>query len=109
MIYRVVMLPQAEGDFAGLFLYIAQRSPAGAANWANAFYRALKSLETNALMHGLAPEDDDHEVEIRQMFFRTRQGNNYRALYTVRGADVFVLHLRGPGQDLMGPDEITLP
>lgn len=54
-------------------------------------------------------EDDDHEVEIRQMFFRTRQGNNYRALYTVRGADVFVLHLRGPGQDLMGPDEITLP
>jgi hypothetical protein len=24
MIYRVVMLPQAEGDFAGLFLYIAQ-------------------------------------------------------------------------------------
>ena len=109
MKYQVSMLPRSEADFAGCYGYIEQRSPAGAAAWANAFFRALKSLEENPLAHGLAPEDADHDVEIRQIFFRTRHGNTYRALYTIDGNFVYVLHIRGPGQDLMGPDELTLP
>ncbi|HUE73195.1 MAG TPA: type II toxin-antitoxin system RelE/ParE family toxin [Pirellulaceae bacterium] len=109
MMYQVNTLPRSEADFDGYYGYIEQRSPAGAAAWANAFFRALKSLEQNPLAHGLAPEDSDHDVEIRQIFFRTRHGHNYRALYTIDGNVVYVLHIRGPGQDLMRADEVTLP
>ena len=75
--YQVVTLPRSEADFAGCYGYIEQRSPAGAAAWANAFFRALKSLEQNPLAHSLAPEDADHDVEIRQILFRTPHGREF--------------------------------
>jgi hypothetical protein len=41
--------------------------------------------------------------------FKTRHGRTYRLLYVVRGDLIYLLHVRGPGQDLMGDDEVRLP
>jgi len=69
----------------------------------------LEASQTSADAYGLAPECEGHSFEIRQIFFRTRKGRDNRALYTIRGKDVFVMHIRAPGQDLVSPDELQLP
>jgi plasmid stabilization system protein ParE len=106
MTYTVITLPQAEQEFEQRHAYIAKRSESGAASWANAFYTALKELESHPLATTLAPESADHPEEIRQLLFRTRRGRTYRALFIVRDQSVFVLHIRGPGQDIMRHNEI---
>lgn len=106
MSYRVTIMPQAASDFEGCFGYIFNRSHQGAVALRDAFGKAMKSLEDDALAHGFAPENGDHPVEIRQILFRTRR--NYRAIYTIQNQDVHVLHVRGPGQDLVSPDELQL-
>ena len=109
MKYSVIVLPRAEFDFQRLYDYIKKRSKRGSDSWANAFYRALKKLHMQPEAMGLAPESEDHAEDIRQLPFKTRQGMTYRALFVIRGDLVFVIHLRGPGQDTMSPDEIQPP
>jgi len=58
---------------------------------------------------GIAPEDADHDETIYQIIFRTRRGLPYRALFVVRENDVYVLRVRGPGQDLVAPDDLGVP
>jgi len=43
---------------------------------------------------------------IRHVFFRTRAGRTYRALFLLVGDEVRVLRVRGPGQPPVGPDEL---
>lgn len=110
MIYTVSVTRAGNRDLEGCYAFIAKRSPRGAAAWANAFQEhVVDALAVDPHSYELAPENRDHPVEIRQKLFRTRQGKNYRALFTVRGQDVFVIHIRGPGQDLIPPEEISLP
>jgi hypothetical protein len=49
----------------------------------------------------LAPESPNYETEVRQILFKTRRGRTYRALSTVVGAGVFIVHVRAPGQNLI--------
>ena len=99
MKYTVVILPRAQHDFQELHDFIKQDSKRGAVSWANAFYRALKRLEKNPLSCQLAPESETSDSEVHQLLFRTRRGNQYRALFSVRQEHVYIRHLRGPGQD----------
>jgi plasmid stabilization system protein ParE len=109
MIYVVSLTRTANRDLEGCYAYIAKRSPHGAAAWTNAFQeQVLDALVVDPHSYEIAPESPDHPVEVRQKLFRTRQGRNYRALFTVRGQEVFVIHIRGPGQDLIPPDELVL-
>lgn len=43
--------------------------------------------------------------EIRQLLFRTRKGRTYRALFDIQGKTVRVLRIRGPGQQLLAPED----
>jgi hypothetical protein len=56
-----------------------------------------------------APESNDHPEPIYQVIFKTRRGRPYRALFVVRDRTVFILHVRGPGQDFVAPNEIANP
>ncbi len=112
MTYTVVILPRAEHDFQTLHDYIKERSPQGAASWANAFYKALKRLEQSPLTCGLAPESATSGRDVYQLIFRTRKGNPYRALFTIQDERVFIRHIRGYGQDIVDDldlDDIELP
>ncbi|MCA9116906.1 MAG: hypothetical protein KDA79_17625, partial [Planctomycetaceae bacterium] len=46
---------------------------------------------------------------IQEILFRTRRGLVYRGLFTVRGQTVYLLHTRGPGQNDLSPQELSLP
>jgi plasmid stabilization system protein ParE len=111
MRYRVTLLPQATRDYRVILRWIqdTMRSPAGAAAWFQRWNQVLRQLETTAGSHALAPEGASYDVDIHEVHFKTRRGNVYRALYTIQGDQVFVMHIRGPGQDFVSPDELAFP
>lgn len=109
MNFQVILLPQAERDVAAILAWLHDRSPQGAAAWYRSWMATIESLETTAGGCGRAPEDKDHEATIRQILFKTRRGRPYRALFAIRAATVYVLHVRGSGQNVLNHDELQLP
>ncbi|MGD9646587.1 MAG: type II toxin-antitoxin system RelE/ParE family toxin [Pirellulales bacterium] len=106
MTYRIVVQPTAVHDVQQLYHWIAERSAGGALRWYQQWFKAVDSLRRNPLAYGLAPESDFVDVEIRQILFRTRRGRIYRALFSIEGEVVRVLHVRGSGQAPVAPDEL---
>lgn len=106
MTFEIRLTRRAKRDFQQLQDYLAVRSPRGAKAWIGAYAAACRSLIENPLACPLAPEDADHEIELRQFVFKTTKGRAYRGLFTVDGSVVYVLHLRGPGQDVVAPEDV---
>ncbi len=105
----VIILPEADQDADRIYRWIAERSTGGANRWYEQFLGALRRLVSDAEVCGLAPENEYVDPEIRQLSFKTRKGLRYRILFSITGGTVHVLHVRGPGQSLLGPDELRSP
>ncbi len=99
--YEPFVLPRAQADIESIIRYIAERSPQGALAWQERWDEALVELRKSPLASALAPESANYGSEIRQLLFKTRRGRTYRVLFTVVGRGVFILTVRGPGQDLL--------
>jgi toxin ParE1/3/4 len=106
MTFQVRTLQRASRAYNQILNYISKRSESGAVAWAKAYNAALVRLERAADTFPLAPEDEDVDFELREILFKTRRGRLYRALFTIRGNDVLILHVRGPGQDLLTSDDL---
>jgi plasmid stabilization system protein ParE len=106
---RVRVLPEAEKDIDQNYIWIAKRSREGAARWYRRLLDVLESLKSQPLSFGLAPEHELVGRDIRQVNFKTRRGRMYRVLFEVRADEVCVLHVRGPGQRLLGKDDLRSP
>lgn len=89
---------RAEGDIERILRFLRKRSTVGAVNWLAAFRSMLELLPEQVTMHPLADENAEHLETIRNALFRTRHGRTYRAIYILRGCEIFVTHVRGPGQ-----------
>jgi plasmid stabilization system protein ParE len=109
MTYHIILQPGAESDVERIIDYLADRSPEGAAAWCKAWGKVLAELRVRPETLGLAPESSYYEDEIRQALFKTRRGRTYRALFVVVYDAVHIIHVRGPGQDLVPPDDLRLP
>ncbi len=106
MTYRVQPTAQAEADIDRIFNWLFERSPEGARRWYEAFWDSAERLESFPLSCGVAPESDDFPEEVRQMFFKTRRGRTYRALFVIRADIVHILCVRGPGERPVRPEDI---
>ena len=109
MKFAVRIQRRARQDYEAILSYIAKRSPEGASAWARAFDRALERLEDFADTFPLAIENELVEFEVREILFKTRRGLVYRALFTIADNTVQILHVRGPGQDLLSIEELIQP
>jgi hypothetical protein len=109
MKFRVQLLWRAERDVDATIAWLSERSPAGAATWQRTWDETVEILRASADVYGIAPENEDQELEVRQILFQTPKGRQYRALFTIQGPIVYVMHIRGPGQNLVSPDELQLP
>jgi plasmid stabilization system protein ParE len=109
MTYNLQLTRRGETDIDGILSWLRDRSPQGAAAWYRVWTEVLGKLREQASAYGLAPENADHEHEIRHVVFKTRRGGPYRALFMIRNRDVFVLHVRGPGQDVVRPNDLEVP
>jgi plasmid stabilization system protein ParE len=103
--FRVFQTDAATADIRTILNWLGTRSPAGADAWYRRWLAVLETLRQSADTFGVAPESGDHPEPLRQVVFRTRRGRPYRALYCVRDFDVFVLHVRRPGQAAIPPRE----
>lgn len=106
MKYRVELTRRAERDVNEIVAWIARQSAQGANTWLSRFEQVLIDLSTSAINCPLAPEDGYGDTEIRHLVFKTRHGKPYRILFTIRDDFVLIRHLRGPGQDLVLPEEL---
>ena len=100
---------RAEKDLDDILAWIVSRSPQGARMWLARWKEVCRLLSERPETCLLAPENLDHDEDIRQIVFKTRSGRKYRALFVIRGNRVFITNLRGPGQDLVPPDELAVP
>lgn len=103
--YRLIIQPPAFDDLDEAYQWIKERSPEAAARWFNGFVEALNSLTTAPERCGLAPENDAVEPEIRQILYGRRSGV-YRALFTIAGKDVRVLHIRHAARQAMTAEDL---
>lgn len=108
MSYRIELSARAERDLEQILGWIHERSPPGASTWFSRWQEVIAELASHPLRFSLAPENNDHDVEIRNVIFSTRRGKKYRAVFVVREDVVFIAHLRGPGQDLVRPQDFDL-
>lgn len=106
MKFAVEITRRAEEDLDAIVAWMAERSPRGAAAWLDSLEDVIGSLRTTAASCALAPENGHGGTEIRQTVFSTRSGRPYRLLLTIVDQTVFVRHIRGPGQDLVSPEEL---
>ena len=108
MTYPVFLTRNAQRNVRGILSYLKQRSKRGAEAWHGRWMEVLNILKTTAGGCSLAIESGDHAIELRQTTFKTRHGLPYRAVFIVRDGECLILHVRGPGQDLIPPDEIGI-
>ncbi len=104
MKYKLIIQPSALADLEEAYCWIAERSPARAAGWYNRFIKVLISLESNPERCEIAQESKFVGVKIRQLLYG-RRGGVYRALYTIRGREVHILHIRHAARKFLKPEE----
>ena len=109
MKFNVIALRRARNDYHIILGYLAGRTKQGAVAWAKAYDKALQRLETTTDTLPLAPENEHVDMEVREILFKTHRELFYRAICTIQGSDVYLLHVRGPGQDLLTSDELGPP
>ncbi len=99
MKYSLNLTSRAKRDVQIILRYIAARSKTGAEAWYRRLSKVFDELRQSPESFGFAPEDADHAETIRQAVFKTRHGLPYRALFVMRNDLIFVIHVRGSGQD----------
>jgi plasmid stabilization system protein ParE len=99
----IFLTRQAEADQESILTWLGNRSSSGARSWFSALEAAMEWLEDHASSCPLAPENDWFEEQIREKLFKTKRGRPYRLLFVIYQDEVRIVHIRGPGQDLVGP------
>ena len=105
--YRLVIQPPAFDDLDTAYQWINERAPEAAARWFNGFVDALNSLTKSPERCGLAPENHAMGPEVRQLLYGRRNGV-YRALFTITGGEVRVLHIRHAAREPLSAEDLAL-
>lgn len=104
--YRLIIQPPALNDLDEAYQWIKERSPNAADRWFNGFVDAINSLDLNPERCGLANENDAVKLEIRQLLYG-RRGGIYRAIFTIAGEEVRVLHIRHAAMQPLDPEKFN--
>jgi plasmid stabilization system protein ParE len=104
--YRLILQPPALDDLDAAYRWIHERAPDAADRWFNGFVEALNTLTEFPDRWGLAPENDAVEPEVRQLLYGKRSGV-YRALFTLTGQEVRVLHIRHGARTTLTAEELA--
>ncbi len=92
------ILERARADVDEIFNWLVRRSVSGAISWYLAFGRAIDRIGAAPESLAQAPESLRLNRDLRQTFFKTRRGRQYRIVFQLADAAVLILRIRGPGQ-----------
>jgi plasmid stabilization system protein ParE len=107
MTYDLVYTGRAKRDLQRATEFIARDAPETAQCWFDGFVATIQTLSTYATVFSLAPESEQCSIEVRQIIYRTKSRRANRALYAIRGATVYILAIRRPGEDLLTEVELA--
>ena len=104
--YHVSFSAEAEDAVRNIRDWIAGRSTEGAIRWLEALDETKNRLAHQPEVYPLAPEANAFAEPLRQIVFKTKRGNTYRALFLIRQTDVHIVAVRAAGQNLITPDDL---
>ena len=108
MSFEVVFTDEANAQALQIQDWIAERSVEGAISWQKALQFAVGKLRERGSGFSLAAESPQFSEPLYQIFFKTRRGLTYRGLFVVRDQTVFIVSVRGYGEDLVSPLDVVL-
>jgi plasmid stabilization system protein ParE len=77
-----------------------------ALTWADAVYDQLESLRDFPESHSLSLENEEFPYEIRDKLVGLGSRPRYRAVFTIKSDEVFVLTVRAGEEDRLTPDDV---
>ena len=95
--FRVRLLSYAKADVQQIYDWLRQRASRGAEAWYNVLQTRLEQLCDDADGCEVAAESKRLGEEVRETFFKTRQGRRYRIVFTIFESEVRILRVRAPG------------
>jgi len=93
MVYKVLVTERFALHLQELGDYIAQDNPKRAYSWVSEIEQKVANLDTLPEAYPYARENDQYEVELRQLIFG-RGRYKYRIIFSIRQNDVVVLDIR---------------
>jgi plasmid stabilization system protein ParE len=107
MKYRLTVTPRAKDDIdRNANWWADHHSIEQALKWSDAVYDQLESLRDFPENRSLSAENDEFDYEIRDKFVGLGTRPGYRAIFTIKGDEVFVLTVRAGEQDRLTPDHV---
>lgn len=108
--FDVVLLAEADDDIARNASWWAKNhSVRQAETWFYAVHEQLRELRYSPESYPLSRENDNFPFEIREMLVGLGSRRTFRAIFTVRGDVVYVLHVLRCSQDRLHPRTLELP
>lgn len=103
----LVFHPRVYEQLDNAYLWWAQhRSPEQAGRWYRGIEQAINGLKEKPERQGLAAEDGQVPIELRQILFGIGRRPTHRVLFTIRPDCVYVLSVLHVAQDAVGPDDL---
>lgn len=93
MTFRVDISDLAALDIDSIFAFTQKNSQTGANALRSAFRGLLERLERNPSGFPLAFESDQFDFTVREAYFKTRSGSQFRAIISVDGTTVHLLRV----------------
>jgi len=107
--FSVTILPRAEADVERNARWWAEHHDADqAATWFNTASEQILSLKLMPVSNELSIENDDFPYEIRDKLIGLGSRRSYRAVFTIRDKEVFVLAVLRTTQDSLTPSEVDV-
>ena len=108
MSFRLTITQQAHADIKRNADWWANRhSTEQAIKWANTVYDQIETLRGFPESHALSTENDLFSFEIRDKLVGLGSRPSYRAIFTIKGHEVFVLMVRAAQEDGIVPADIN--
>lgn len=92
MTFTVLIMPAAEAELQEAYDWLVLQTPQHGPIWFNTLLDAILSLEKMPARCPVAPESTEQE-SVRQLVHGDKR-YAYRILFTIRGSNVLVLHIR---------------
>lgn len=100
-------MPQARGDIdRNADWWAKHHSVEQALRWSDAIYDQLEALRDSPKSYSLAGENDEFPYEIRQKLVGLGSRLGYRAVFTIKHEEVFVLTVQAAEQDRLTTHDV---